>query len=152
MTAETDLLPCPFCGASAAAVNMSDSMFAACSGPDCMGLLGGFDSRDELVVHWNRRACVSSATEALRAEVAAAVGDAMQARAELKEWRCSAETHKNRAERLAEALRVAMQALIPLHNAHMPDERAGLTDEDVAAAEAAFEQARAALEQENGRG
>jgi hypothetical protein len=51
------------------------------------------------------RACVSSATEALRAEVLGAVGDAMQARAELKKWRGAAKTHKNRAERLAEALR-----------------------------------------------
>lgn len=50
-----DSLPCPFCGAKAAPVNMSDSWFVACSGHDCMGMLGGFETKREALDKWNRR-------------------------------------------------------------------------------------------------
>lgn len=50
-----ELLPCPFCGRPAAAVNMSDSWFVACAGPDCLGLLGGFETKKEAIQKWNRR-------------------------------------------------------------------------------------------------
>ena len=135
MTAEPDLLPLPEWQGDF----MTESEF-----------------REE--AHAYARANVAHATAARDAEVEALRAEVAEAR---DGWHMANGTadlamkHRDaaeaRAERLAEALRIAMQALIPLHNAHMPDERAGLTDEDVAAAEAAFEQARAALEQENGR-
>jgi hypothetical protein len=91
VTAETDLLPLP------------EPDYLMPQGPGWPDIPAWSENTVRQLVA-NATAPLQAKIEALRAEALGAVGDAMQARAELKDWRGAAETYKNRAERLAEAL------------------------------------------------
>jgi hypothetical protein len=146
VSAETDLLePCPFCGEPAEIDTMQ--AFRALVGGDvqkCVAIYctvctvqvqhcykdhPGEDRdalRDDLIAAWNRRACVSSATEALRAE--------------RDLFRAETIALAKDAERLAEALRdvrvIANQARV----AYSGDHSSGTFRAIVAKIDAALEQ------------
>ena len=75
MTAETDLLPCPFCGTAPQCWGDSRWTYIRCGNDQCIVYsaeplpYNGDTHWSDAIAAWNRRACVSSATEALRAEV-----------------------------------------------------------------------------------
>lgn len=106
------LLPCPFCGSACELVNMSDSIFVACAGSDCMGLLGGFDSDAEATSRWNTRANVTAALASAQAREDELRADrdswAQQASDRTADWHAEYQ----RAERLEEALRAVEVKLV----------------------------------------
>jgi hypothetical protein len=113
MTTETDLLPCPFCGLDVTddegcfPLNREGTRWEVrCGNPSCFAYDPCDESMQAAVARWNRRATAAQAAEieALRAEVARLVGDAMQAQAEAKDFKGACEVYKARAERLAELL------------------------------------------------
>ena len=103
-----ELLPCPFCGGPAARIDFGPEdaeneggSCIACTRCQSSGPVE-FGRKENFVSNWNRRACVSSATEALRAERDAAF---RMSRCECASDECCANLvkHQQRAERLAEA-------------------------------------------------
>lgn len=154
MTAETDLLSCPFCGAAEPIVAEHSKALppifrVICSGGVCHAVVEGRTLvRAKLM--WNRRACVSSAAEALRAEVAEARDGWHMANGTADLAMKHRDAAEARAARLAEALRVAEAALADIGDA---DREPG---DDVAWCERraaqALPTARAALEQETTNG
>lgn len=144
------LEPCPFCGGVPRVVRTTDVDDMKWAHVECYGCgartRGDWASSSsdqcpsffqEVRAEWNRRACVSSATDALRAEVAAHFAKAC------KNGQKAIQA-QDRAERLAEALRevrvIANQARV----AYSGDHSSG-TFRAIAA------KIDAALEQENGR-
>jgi len=97
MTAETDLLPMPWIERYAV---VGDIAYPVSSDPD-----GDYVAHDDhaAAMQAYARACVSSATEALRAEVESLKSD-------LSDYMQAANYQATRAERLAEALRDARHA------------------------------------------
>jgi uncharacterized Zn finger protein len=100
MTAETDLLPCPFCGEGEHLLveHLEGTILHPAHRIRCdnCGASTGYTDRD-FRANWNARACVSSATEALRAE--------------RDLFRAETIALAKDAERLAEALRESAQHL-----------------------------------------
>ena len=129
MTAETDLLPLPWIERYAV---VGDIAYPVSSDPD-----GDYVAHDDhaAAMQAYARACVSSATEALRAEV-----ERLNALIVRPEHSLSAEANRHyaRAERLAEAL-LTMCNVIDGHDVPV-------------AIEAQAAQARAALDQETTNG
>lgn len=107
MTAETDLLPCPGCNGTNTRViggpgtRGGPEHWAGCD--QCRWRTWG-NTEAEAIAAWNRRACVSSATEALRAD-----NDALRIAKDAANRMLLAELSRNQrleaeTERLAEAL------------------------------------------------
>jgi len=112
MTAETDLLPCPFCGEGEHLLveHLEGTILHPAHRIRCdnCGASTGYTDRD-FRADWNARACVSSATEALRAEVEVLrISSFANASVHIGIER---DRQKARAERLAEALREAEKSL-----------------------------------------
>lgn len=117
MTAEPDLLPCPFCGSE----NIDPKGWASTNsaGPacdDCGASAGGVSGTlQDNIARWNTRANVSHATaaknakiEALRAEVDLRDSVIATHAEDTREYQKRISQAEARAERLAEALRWAL--------------------------------------------
>ena len=141
MSAETDLLPCPFCGEGEHLLveHLEGTILHPAHRIRCdnCGASTGYTDRD-FRADWNARACVSSATEALRAE--------------RDLFRAEAIALAKDAERLAEALREAREYVV----SELADERDKFAGYEhcstIASIEADLAKIDAALEQEAGRG
>lgn len=56
MEAEEELLPCPFCGGKASAVDSGVSIAAHVRCDNCHSSSGDYDTKEEAIAAWNRRA------------------------------------------------------------------------------------------------
>ena len=113
MSGETDLLPCPFCGEGEHLLveHLEGTILHPAHRIRCdnCGASTGYTDRG-FRADWNARACVSSATEALRAEVAEARDGWHMANGTAELAMKHRDAAEARAERLAEALRDARHA------------------------------------------
>jgi hypothetical protein len=141
------LEPCPFCGEGEHLLveHLEGTILHPAHRIRCdnCGASTGYTDRD-FRAFWNARACVSSATEALRAEVAYRDGVIATHSADTRDYQKLIREAEHRAERLAEALRSAVDLVERDVIQVRPSDRGELIT--------ALTQWNAALEQEAGRG